>query len=100
MFLVNGEMMRGKQPFIGFNASRTAFLKKDDDPQDAIEIIRAPEDVRPLGLKTAITKSFVVCRTVFGDVSCQKNLCGFRGAFALGAKSLVTFVTLIPVVQS
>ena len=39
-----------------YNDSLSEFIAKGDDPDDAIEVTRAAEDTRPLGLKNDYNK--------------------------------------------
>ncbi len=49
-------LMNGGLPLASFNASLLIFIPKGEDPADAVEVIRASQDNRPLTLKNTDNK--------------------------------------------
>jgi hypothetical protein len=59
LFEPSSHIMSGSPVPISFTDSITVFPPKSDLPGDITEIIRPPEDTRPLALKTRTTRSLL-----------------------------------------
>ena len=56
LFRVLGRLSIGVRPPLPFNHTGNAFIPKGEQHEDAMEIIREPNDVRPLGLRNTDNK--------------------------------------------